>query len=84
MNATRYKATFRPQAWIHDYAVPVDPEGPVSWDCTAYVSALPEHVRASVLVGSNYDSDDVRTDPAAPAWVREWSGPFEVDVEALN
>ena len=63
--------TFRPQAWQNDYAVNVDPQGPTSWQ-----------VPASRLTGirqHTYASDDLRNDPAAPQWCRDWTGPFEIE-----
>ena len=39
-----WKARFTPQAWINDYAVDVDPEGPTDWELTDAEAqrALPE------------------------------------------
>ena len=79
---TRYRATFTPQAWINDYAVCVDPAGETEWDCTAYMAALPtDEVRERSMIPDTYCSDYVKGDPAAPEWVREWTGPFYVTVE---
>lgn len=78
---TRYIASFVPQAWINDYAVTVDAEGPTEWDCSAYMAALPDDAaREAAQEWDTYPSDNVRNDPAAPAWVRDWSGPFYVIV----
>lgn len=63
--------TFRPQAWQNDYAVPADPEGPTTWE-----------VPVERLLGiepHTHDADELRHEALAPAWVREWSGPFEID-----
>lgn len=63
--------TFRPQAWQNDYAVPTDPEGPTTWEVPA------ERLRG--IDPHTYDADELRHEALAPAWVREWSGPFEID-----
>lgn len=73
-------ATFRPQAWVNDYAVDVDPEGPTMFDVTAHVVALGRE-RALQIKDGDYSSDGLRELATAPAWVRDWSGPFSVSVE---
>lgn len=65
--------TFHPQAWINDYAVPVDPEGPVTFEVE------PEAVRG--IEPETFEADDLRFHNNAPAWIREWSGPFEITWE---
>ena len=89
--ACRYRATFHPQ---QDRAAergrglasidPAEPRGETSWDCTDYLtSQYSDAQRAELLqesVGSEL-TDSVRNDPAAPAWVGAWEGPFEVTVE---
>ena len=74
MMAKHIRCTFRPQAWQHDYAVDVDPEGPTTWIMNAPIPLPKPH---------SYDSDTLRDDPAAPQWCREWSGPFEVEFEDI-
>lgn len=61
---------FVPQAWINDYAVNVDPEGPTTWEVPV------EMVRD--VEPDQYESDDLRFHENAPEWVKEWSGPFYV------
>ena len=64
---------FVPQAWINDYAINVDLEGPDTWE-----------VPAEMVVGiepDSYESDELREMDNAPEWVREWSGPFYVTWE---
>jgi hypothetical protein len=65
---------FHPQAWINDYAVEVDPEGPVEW-------AMPWPDDAPIPKDDRYESDDLRTHENAPEWVRQWQGPFYVEVQ---
>lgn len=80
----RYIATFRPQAWIRDNAVEVDPDGETQWDCTEFIAAAsPEWREATLSRGKDYD-DILREDPAAPEWVRNWRGPFDTWVEEVT
>ena len=76
----RIIARFVPQAWVNDYAVGVDCEGPDKWDCTDEILAMGRE-RALLLEDDAFDTDHLRQSPKAPAWVRAWSGPFYVVVE---
>lgn len=91
-----YIAHFQPQAWVSDWAVDVDDEGPDTWNCTEFLSNLDtfgenedygfeiavELAEATQGGGSWLDKDDIlKRDPKAPEWVREWSGPFTITVE---
>lgn len=67
-------ARFTPQAWVNDYAVDVDPEGPTEWKVSEAFAAEFAGVTDSA------DLDDLKDDPAAPEWVREFQGPFEIHV----
>jgi hypothetical protein len=89
MTQRRYEATFRPEAWQDDYAIPVDPEGPTTWDCTEFVTNPPDWCRDyfkdldATLAdeGEFLDRRDVlQRDKAAPAWIRRWRGPFTITV----
>jgi hypothetical protein len=75
-----YVAHFHPQAWVNDYAVDVDPQGPTTWDVTDYIVKLEPKLRAKTLAGNTYESDALRELPNAPRWTAEWSGPFYVEV----
>lgn len=78
----QYRATFTPQAWQNDYAISVDAEGETSWIISdEFLQSLPDPIKA--LKSHTYESDELRNDPAAPVWVREWSGPFEITVERV-
>ena len=88
MTAVRYIARFQPEAWLNDYAIAVDPDGPTEWNCTAFVTP---DVRAYLdgcvkrrdddLTSGVLDDDDVFIDdPAAPEWVRRWRGPFTIQL----
>jgi hypothetical protein len=75
-------AHFRPEAWVRDNAIPVDPEGPTRWEVSpAYLAKLVAEHGDEVLYEAGYESDELRYDPAAPEWIREWSGPFSVSLE---
>ena len=83
-----YTARFRPQAWVRDEAIDTDlPAGETGvWDCTAfarqnlrYLDEMAE--QHGEQDGTVLDADDLfRVDPAAPQWIREWSGPFTIRV----
>ncbi len=62
--------TFVPQAWVNDYAVEVDAQGPLTWQ-------VPFTDLKGIKPDSN-PSDELHRDKAAPKWVRDWSGPFYV------
>jgi hypothetical protein len=64
------KATFRPQAWIRDYAHDVDPEGETEWV-----------INGSDLEPDQSDLDYLQTSRNAPTWVKDWAGPFEITLE---
>lgn len=72
-------ARFHPQAWINNHAVEVDPEGPVEWDVTEAIMVMGRE-QALNLRDDDYPSDELRFTENAPQWVREWSGPFWVEV----
>lgn len=64
-------AIFHPQAWVRDYAIEVDPEGDTAFE----VGDVPESVE-----DNTYESDELRFHPNAPEWVREWHGPFWIEI----
>lgn len=80
MNQQKYIAKFTAQAWIGDYAQEIEPHGPDAWDCSAYMLALTPEQHEAALIPDDYGSDNVRDDPAAPEWVRQWAGPFYITV----
>lgn len=75
----RVIARFHPQAWINNYAVEVDPEGPVEFDVTDAVLAM-SRAEAWALADDDYDTDFLRELSTAPEWIRDWRGPFRVEV----
>jgi hypothetical protein len=76
----RIIAEFVPQAWVNNYAINVDPEGPTTWDVTDYILENYSKERALALKDDDYPTDDLRNHASAPEWVRDWSGPFYVQV----
>lgn len=71
----RIMAVFHPRAWRNDYAIDVDPEGPVEFDVTAEIEAMGE-AAARRLKDDRDNSDDLSRAAGAPDWIRNWSGPF--------
>lgn len=79
----RYVAHFQPEAWVNNYAIAVDDEGEDTWDVTDAVAAIWDE--PFDLDETRTDDDDVlKTHPGAPAWVRDWSGPFTIEVQAVR
>lgn len=76
----RIIAKFHPQVWVNDYAMDVDPQGPVEWDATDAILAMPRE-EALKIQDCQYESDALHEEEAAPEWIRDWSGPFYVTVE---
>ncbi|MEQ9223778.1 MAG: hypothetical protein RJQ08_11775 [Salinisphaeraceae bacterium] len=76
----RVIAHFTPEAWINDHAVEVDCEGRREIDVTPEIEAMGLEA-ALALKDNDYCSDALRTAADAPKWVRDWSGPFRVEVE---
>jgi hypothetical protein len=87
-----YVAHFTPEAWVNDNAVEVDPEGAQEWDCTTFVGERQDYFgRLFADEGGDPSgagvidaSDTLVYDPAAPEWVRAWSGPFTIRVRRVG
>lgn len=87
----RYIAKFDPQVWIRDYAVSVDAKGFTEWECTEFMNdrSFPiAHSEIDEAIEKNdyfLDRDDVfKGDPNAPEWIRNWDGPFTINVSWLE
>ena len=65
------RVKFHQQAWVNDYAIEVDPEGETEYE----VGNVPDGIE-----DDTYESDDYRTHSNAPAWAKEWSGPFWIEI----
>lgn len=70
----RIIAHFLPQAWINDVAVAVDPEGPTSFDVTNLLDAWSDDEPRD----PQRDEELLRLSSAAPDWIRNWNGPYEL------
>lgn len=70
---------FRAQAWINDNAIDVDREHPDSWivPLTLFLERFPTE---EDWHASHDDRDTMRVEGTAPRWIRDWPGPFEVDL----
>lgn len=79
--ANRIFATFVPQVWINDRAVTADPLGDASIDVTAAVLAM-TRAEALELRDDTEQTDALLNLDTAPAWIRDWTGPFYLAVEA--
>jgi len=66
-NAT---VVFHPQAWLNDWGIEVDPEGP-----TTFEAAVPDEMR-----DDSNESDALLAHPNAPEWIKKWSGPFWFEI----
>lgn len=75
---TRVRVHFRPQAWIRNQAVDADPNGPTDYTVPA---AEAKDATGRWLEDCSYESDTLRAHPDAPSWIREWSGPFEIELD---
>ncbi len=73
-------AEFRPQAWIKDNAVSVDPVGETKFDVTFELLMLGWSLAGS-LENDHYNRDDLRHAIFAPTWTLEHGGPFEIDID---
>ena len=77
-------AKFIPQAWINNSAVDVDTEGETTQNVTDYVINLSKNNR--LLIKDNHDSsDNLKNNTNAPEWIKNWNGPFYIEVtDSIN
>ncbi len=67
------KAVFHPQVWVNDTAMEVDPLGEINeWD----VGDVPDD-----MGDDTYESDALRYHDNAPEWVKDWPGPFYIEIK---
>jgi hypothetical protein len=76
----RIKATFIPQAWVNDNAIEVDAEGDTVFDVTYLILAMGKD-KALLIEDGRDSSDDLLRAETVPTWIREWQGPFRVEVK---
>jgi hypothetical protein len=87
-SSPRYQAQFTPEQWQGDQAVETASEGARDWDCTRfalenqdYLDRLEAHSESLDGPFGAVDNDDLfQGDPAAPAWIRDWRGPFTIRI----
>ena len=70
---------FVPEAWVNDYAIVVDPGGECAWT-VARKLFLKKFSSEDDWNECHQVRDDMRFEGTAPAWVRAWTGPFEVEL----
>ncbi|MEB3023366.1 MULTISPECIES: hypothetical protein [Mycolicibacter] len=71
-----WNVRFLPEAWINDYAVGVDPEGPDTFAITDEEAVRELQGAAS----QRRDWDHLRDHASAPEWIRHWHGPFSIEL----
>lgn len=81
MKTIKILAHFTPEAWVNDYAIEVDAQGDREWDATSAALALKADDLDALLAGIGRwdevtDFEDLKDEPNAPEWVRNWHGPF--------
>ena len=71
---------FVTQAWINDYAIEADPQGPTTWEVP--LSELREEYSCQAFWEDEHEKrDQMRYHANAPQWIKDWPGPFEVEFE---
>lgn len=77
-------ANFTPQAWINDYATEVDCEDDRDYNVILDVIAGAIQHNAETIeehLDGLGDNDEFQTAEEAPDWVRDWSGPFDIEID---
>ena len=71
------RLAFEPQKWQRNYALPADPRGPIEWEVprSIFLERFPDQEAFEKDSGTR---DGLRHYGTVPAWISEWSGPFEV------
>ena len=64
---------FHPQAWVNNYAIEVDPAGETDFE-------VPDSDVPPSMKDNTHESDQLRSHPNAPAWVKDWYGPFWIEI----
>ena len=72
-NKCTISASFNAQVWVNDTAFSVDPQGDTDWDIHPYE-----------LRADQQDQDYLRHSVNAPQWVRDYDGPFEVELMIIT
>jgi hypothetical protein len=64
---------FYPQAWVNDNVIDVDAEGETHF-------TVPWPDSEPIPNDNSYKSDNLRFNDNVPEWIREWHGPFYVEI----
>jgi hypothetical protein len=71
---------FRPQAWDNNQLREVTPEDESTW-IVPLAGLLAVFKDEQEWLGKHEERDNMRYEGTAPRWIRDWSGPFEVELE---
>jgi hypothetical protein len=69
---------FLPRAWIENHAVEADPEGSTTF---AVPATDAKDAEDNWLPNHDAASDGLRQHDNAPEWIRNWNGPFDIEIE---
>ncbi|MBS7671623.1 hypothetical protein [Croceicoccus gelatinilyticus] len=70
---------FRPQTWFQNNAYPADAEGPTDFEVSK-ARFLEMFENELQFTDDHSARDDLRHEGTSSHWIRDWSGPFEVDL----
>jgi hypothetical protein len=71
----RVRVRFVAQLWVDDEAVEVEPLGPATFEIPAVAA---KGADGRLVAAGSLERDALKDHPAAPAWIRDWAGPFAV------
>lgn len=77
-------ATFYPNARGNWSPINDPLPGPNQWDVCAYLQTCAPEQRDAIVSAQGHAADVLKSDPAAPQWIREWDGPWHICVEQLG
>lgn len=77
-DAPDVEISFTPQAWVHYLATTVDAPGETDW--TAPLESVLQFCGGQLPDDDQCSSDGLRYMPQAPAWTRDWAGPFAISI----
>jgi DNA-binding HxlR family transcriptional regulator len=69
---------FIAQAWVKNNAIAVDAAGPTTFEVPA---AAAQDAGGNWLPDHDHSSDVLREHDNAPEWIRNWSGPYDLEIE---
>jgi len=83
LSMKQIKIKFNPQMWLNDYTTSADPEGE-----TEFFILEKEARELTGFAGQDwadfdadsYEGDNLRYASTAPAWIKDWHGPFYHEV----